>query len=77
MTIEKNSGTSMTESDVNIFGINNRNKIIILSLVGFFASQKFYFKTLYQINFPYSIDAELGVNYVYNYVKTGVFPFDE
>ena len=77
MTLDKKSQATVTNSGVNVFGIINRNGIIILSLIGFFASQKLYFKALYQINFPYSIDFSVGVNYVYTYVKTGVFPFDE
>ncbi len=77
MIADKKSYPSVTESGVTIFGIDNRVKIIILSLVVFFASQKLYFKTLYQINFPYSIDHALGLDYVYTYVKTGIFPFDE
>jgi len=75
--VDKKSQPQVTKSGVSVFGIDNRNKIIILALVGFFASQKFYFKTLYQINFPYDIDFSLGIDYVYTYVKTGVFPFDE
>ena len=51
--------------------------IIILSIVGFFASQKLYFKILYQINFPFSMDFHNGINYIFTYVKTGVFPFGE
>ncbi len=77
MIVDKKSQPQVTKSGVSVFGIDNRNKIIILALVGFFASQKFYFKTLYQINFPYDIDFSLGIDYVYTYVKTGVFPFDE
>ena len=77
MIVDKKSQPQVTKSGVSVFGIDNRNKIIILALVGFFASQKFYFKTLYQINFPYGIDFALGIDYVYTYVKTGVFPFDE
>ena len=77
MTLDKKSQATVTNSGVNVFGIINRNGIIILSLIGFFASQKLYFKALYQINFPYSIDFEVGVNYVYTYVKTGIFPFAE
>jgi len=77
MTLDKKSQVTVTNSGVNIFGAINRNGIIILSLIGFFASQKLYFKALYQINFPYSIDFSVGVNYVYTYVKTGIFPFDE
>ena len=77
MTLDKKSQATVTNSGVNVFGIINRNGIIILSLIGFFASQKLYFKALYQINFPYSIDFSVGMNYVYTYVKTGVFPFDE
>ena len=77
MIVDKKSQPQVTKSGVSVFGIDNRNKIIILALVGFFASQKFYFKTLYQINFPYGIDFSLGIDYVYTYVKTGVFPFDE
>ena len=77
MIVDKKSQPQVTKSGVSVFGIDNRNKIIILALVGFFASQKFYFKTLYQINFPYGIDFAFGINYVYTYVKTGVFPFDE
>jgi len=75
--VDKKSQPQVTKSGVSVFCIDNRNKIIILALVGFFASQKFYFKTLYQINFPYDIDFSLGIDYVYTYVKTGVFPFDE
>ena len=77
MIVDKKSQPQVTKSGVSVFGIDNRNKIIIIALVGFFASQKFYFKTLYQINFPYGIDFSLGIDYVYTYVKTGVFPFDE
>ena len=77
MTLDKKSQVTATNSGVNVFGAINRNGIIILSLIGFFASQKLYFKALYQINFPYSIDFSVGMNYVYTYVKTGVFPFDE
>ena len=77
MIVDKKSQPQVTKSGVSVFCIDNRNKIIILALVGFFASQKFYFKTLYQINFPYDIDFSLGIDYVYTYVKTGVFPFDE
>jgi len=77
MTLDKKSQVTVTNSGVNVFGAINRNGIIILSLIGFFASQKLYFKALYQINFPYSIDFSVGMNYVYTYVKTGVFPFDE
>ena len=77
MIVDKKSQPQVTKSGVSVFCIDNRNKIIILALVGFFASQKFYFKTLYQINFPYGIDFSLGIDYVYTYVKTGVFPFDE
>jgi len=77
VTLDKKSQVTATNSGVNVFGAINRNGIIILSLIGFFASQKLYFKALYQINFPYSIDFSIGVNYVYTYVKTGIFPFDE
>ena len=77
MILDKKSQPPVTESSVNVFGINNRNKIIILSLVGFFASQKLYFKALYQIDFPFGVDYSHAINYVYNYVKTGIFPFDE
>ena len=77
MIVDKKSQPQVTKSGVSVFGIDNRNKIIILALVGFFASQKLYFKALYQINFPYDIDFSLGIDYVYTYVKTGVFPFDE
>ena len=77
MILDKKSQPPVTESSVNVYSIHNRNKIIILSLVGFFASQKLYFKTLYQIDFPFAVDYALGINYVYNYVKTGIFPFDE
>ena len=76
MTLDKKSQVAVSNSGVNIFGAINRNGIIILSLIGFFASQKLYFKALYQINFPYSIDFSVGVNYVYTYVKTGVFPIE-
>ena len=76
MTLDKKSQVTATNSGVNVFGAINRNGIIILSLIGFFASQKLYFKALYQINFPYSIDFSVGVNYVYTYVKTGVFPIE-
>ena len=76
MILDKKSQPSVTQSSANVFSIDNRSKIIILSLIGFFASQKLYFKALYQINFPYSIDFSVGVNYVYTYVKTGVFPFE-
>ena len=77
MILDKKSQPTVTNSGVNVFGVINRNGIIILSLVGFFASQKLYFKALYQINFPYTIDFSVGINYVYTYVKTGIFPFDE
>ncbi len=63
---------------VSNFWISWKMKIIIISaIVGFFASQKLYFKMLYQINFPFSMDFLNGVNYVFTYVKTGVFPFAE
>ena len=77
MIADKKSYPSVTKSGVTIFGIDNQTKIIILSLVVFFASQKLYFKALYKINFPYFIDHALGIDYVYTYVKTGIFPFDE
>ena len=77
MNFDKKSQSAVTDSGVNAFGLDNRSKVIILSLIVFFASQKLYFKALYQINFPYSIDFSVGVNYVYTYVKTGIFPFDE
>ena len=77
MISDKKSQPSVTESSTNVFSIENRSKIIILSLIVFFASQKLYFKALYQINFPYSIDNALGMTYVYNYVTTGIFPLDE
>tara|TARA_B100001146_G_C16191991_1_gene439581 strand:- start:1233 stop:3050 length:1818 start_codon:yes stop_codon:yes gene_type:complete len=77
MISDKKSQPSITESSANIFSINNRSKIIILSLIVFFASQKLYFKALYQINFPFGMDFPNGVNYVFTYVKTGVFPFAE
>lgn len=77
MILDKKSQPSVTESSVNVFGIDNRNKIIILSLVGFFASQKLYFKTLYEINFPFGMDFSNGINYIFTYVKTGFFPFAE
>ena len=77
MISDKKSQSSVTESSTNLFSISNRSKIIILSLIVFFASQKLYFKALYQINFPYSIDNALGMTYVYNYVTTGIFPLDE
>ena len=77
MTLDKKSQATVTNSGINVLGVINRNGIIILSLIGFFASQKLYFKALYQVNFPYSIDFSVGVNYVYTYVKTGIFPFDE
>ena len=68
-------------SEINLssnFRVSEKVKIsIILSLVGFFASQKLYFKSLYQINFPFGMDFSNGVNYVFTYVKTGVFPFGE
>ena len=76
MILDKKSQPPVTESSINVYGISNRSKIIILSLIGFFSSQKLYFKTLYQIDFPLGIDYPLGINYVYNYVKTGVFPFE-
>ena len=63
---------------INNFWISKKMKmIIILSLVGFFASQKLYFKMLYQINFPFSMDFANGIYYIFTYVKTGVFPFAE
>ena len=77
MILDKKSQPPVTESSVNVFGIDNRNKIIILSLVGFFASQKLYFKTLYQIDFPFGMDFSNGINYIFTYVKTGFFPFAE
>ena len=77
MILDKKSQPSVTKSGVNVFDIFNRNKIIILSLVVFLASQKLYFKALYSFNFPYSIDATLGLTYVYTYMKTGIFPVDE
>ena len=77
MISDKKSQPSITEYSANIFSINNRSKIIILSLIVFFASQKLYFKALYQINFPFGMDFPNGVNYVFTYVKTGVFPFAE
>ena len=77
MISDKKSQPSITEYSANIFSINNRSKIIILSLIVFFASQKLYFKTLYEINFPFGMDFPNGVNYVFTYVKTGVFPFAE
>ena len=77
MTLDKKPQATVANSGVNVLGVINRNGIIILSLIGFFASQKLYFKALYQVNFPYSIDFSVGVNYVYTYVKTGIFPFDE
>ena len=77
MISDEKSQPSVTESSSNIFSIDNRSKIIILSLIGFFASQKLYFKALYQINFPFGMDFPNGVNYVFTYVKTGVFPFAE
>ena len=77
MILDKKSQPPVTESSVNVFGIDNRNKIIILSLVGFFASQKLYFKTLYQIDFPFGMDFPNGINYIFTYVKTGFFPFAE
>ena len=77
MNFDKKSQSTVTDSGVNVFGLDNRSKVIILSLIVFFASQKLYFKALYQINFPYSIDNGLGMTYVYNYVTTGIFPLDE
>ena len=77
MNFDKKSQSTVTDSGVNTFGLDNRSKVIILSLIVFFASQKLYFKALYQINFPYSIDNALGMTYVYNYVTTGIFPLDE
>ena len=77
MISDKKSQPSITEYSANIFSINNRSKIIILSLIVFFASQILYFKALYQINFPFGMDFPNGVNYVFTYVKTGVFPFAE
>ena len=77
MNFDKKSQSTVTDSGVNAFGLDNRSKGIILSLIVFFASQKLYFKALYQINFPYSIDNGLGMTYVYNYVTTGIFPLDE
>ena len=77
MISDKKSQPSITESSANIFSINNRSKIIILSLIVFFASQKLYFKALYQINFPFSMDFSNGINYIFTYVKTGSFPFAE
>ena len=77
MISDEKSQPSVTKSNSNIFSIDNRSKIIILSLIGFFASQKLYFKALYQINFPFGMDFPNGVNYVFTYVKTGVFPFAE
>ena len=77
MISDKKSQPSITESSANIFSINNLSKIIILSLIVFFASQKLYFKALYQINFPFSMDFSNGINYIFTYVKTGSFPFAE
>ena len=77
MISDKKSQPSITESSANIFSINNRSKIIILSLIVFFASQKLYFKALYQINFPFGMDFSNGINYIFTYVKTGSFPFAE
>jgi len=77
MISDKKSQPSITEYSANIFSINNRSKIIILSLIVFFASQKLYFKALYQINFPFSMDFSNGINYIFTYVKTGSFPFAE
>ena len=77
MISDKKSQPSITESSANIFSINNRSKIIILSLIVFFASQKLYFKALYQINFPFGMDFSNGINYIFTYVKTGFFPFAE
>ena len=77
MILDKKSQPPVTESSVNVYSIHNRNKIIILSLVGFFASQKLYFKTLYQIDFPFGMDFPNGINYIFTYVKTGFFPFAE
>ena len=77
MILDKKSQPSITESSANIFSINNRSKIIILSLIVFFASQKLYFKALYQINFPFGMDFSNGINYIFTYVKTGSFPFAE
>jgi len=69
------------DSEINTirsFCISEKAKIvIILSVVGFFASQKLYFKILYQINFPQGMDFFNGINYLFTYVKTGVFPFGE
>jgi len=62
MILDKKSQPTVTNSSVNVFGVINRNGIIILSLIGFFASQKLYFKALYQINFPYTIDFSVGIN---------------
>ena len=63
---------------IRSFCISEKAKIvIILSVVGFFASQKLYFKILYQINFPQGMDFFNGINYLFTYVKTGVFPFGE
>ena len=56
MTVNKKSQPSVTESGVSVFGIDNQSKIIILSLIVFFASQKLYFKALYEINFPFGMD---------------------
>ena len=77
MISDKKSQPSITESSANIFSINNRSKIIILSLIVFFASQKLYFKALYEINFPFGMDFSNGINYIFTYVKTGSFPFAE
>jgi len=63
----------ISEISVKIFYYKN---FIIFSLVLFFALQSLYFISLYKINFPYSMDY-LGIDYLYDYVNSGVFPYEK
>lgn len=58
------------------FNKKNRHYKFIIFLVSFFALQSLYFISLYKINFPYSMDY-LGIDYLYDYVISGVFPYEK
>ena len=56
--------------------IDNKKNVIIFLFVGFFAFHALYFLTFFRINYPYGVDSQL-VNYLYSYLTTGIFPFEE
>lgn len=56
--------------------IHRLKNILIFSLVLIFALQSLSFISIYQINFPYSMDYT-GIDYLWDYVLTGNFPLEK